>query len=103
MDSENVGGKNRLKWSDITTRPGSKAMLIATVLVMLNQMSGVFAILNYASDIFHKSGSKLSPNLSSVLVQGVQTVGICFVSILVERAGRRVRTFFFAFWLIFVT
>ncbi|KAG4079717.1 hypothetical protein HA402_004422 [Bradysia odoriphaga] len=88
MDSANVDG-NRLKMSDITTRPGSKALLIATVLVMLSQFSGVFAMLNYASDIFKKSGSKLSPNLSSVLVQGVQTVGVCFVTTLVERAGRR--------------
>lgn len=92
VDTVNV--KKHLKMSDLTNRPGSKALVIVTVLVLQNQFSGVFALMNYAADIFKSSGSALSENLSSVIVQSIQTVGTFFVTYLVERSGRRVSFFF---------
>ncbi|XP_037040478.1 facilitated trehalose transporter Tret1-like isoform X2 [Bradysia coprophila] len=80
---------SRLRISDVTTKPGSRAMLIAIVLVLLNQGSGVFTLMNYSAEIFQESGSFLSENLSSVIVQSIQAIGACFVAFLIEKGGRR--------------
>lgn len=81
---------SRLRMSDVTTRPGSTAMLIAVVLVLMNQGSGSFTLMNYSAEIFKQSGSFLSENLSSVVVQAIQAIGTCFVAVLIEKGGRRV-------------
>ncbi|KAG4079556.1 hypothetical protein HA402_006464, partial [Bradysia odoriphaga] len=80
---------SQLRMSDVTTRPGSRAMLIAIVLVLLNQFSGVFTLMNYSAEIFQQSGSLLSENLSSVIVQSIQAIGACFVAVIIEKGGRR--------------
>ncbi|KAG4078589.1 hypothetical protein HA402_003236 [Bradysia odoriphaga] len=80
---------SRLRMSDVTTRPGSRAMLIAIVLVLLNQFSGIFTLMNYSAEIFQQSGSLLSENLSSVIVQSIQAIGACFVAVIIEKGGRR--------------
>lgn len=88
-----VGDANlsRLRLSDVTQRPGSMAMLIAIVLVLLNQGSGAFCLMNYSAEIFQQSGSFLSGNLSAVIVQTIQAIGTCFVAVIIEKGGRRVR------------
>jgi SP family facilitated glucose transporter-like MFS transporter 8 len=46
-------------------------------------------MLNYTSTIFAQSGSSLSPNLSSIIVAGVQIFGSLCSVLLVERTGRK--------------
>lgn len=55
-------------WSDLIKVPGRKALIIGIVLAVLNQLCGCFAMLNYTSLIFEKSGSNLSPNFSAIIV-----------------------------------
>lgn len=52
-------------------------------------MSGVFALLSYASMIFDLAGSTLSPNASAIIVGGIQVVGVYVSTLLVDRAGRK--------------
>lgn len=55
----------------------------------LNQFCGAFAFINYSSSIFEKSGSKLDPNLNSIILGAVQIVGTYASTIFVDIAGRR--------------
>lgn len=82
--------ENSLKWSDFTMNPGKKAMLIGTVLAALNQLSGVFAMLNYTASIFEDAGSNMTPNLSAIVVGVIQLFGSYMSTVLVDRAGRKV-------------
>lgn len=81
----------RLQWSDFTTKPGSRAMIIAMVLGLLCQLCGVPAMLSYTATIFGAAGSATSPNTSAMIVGIVQLMGTCIVSPIIDRYGRRVR------------
>lgn len=83
-----------LKWSDVTTGPGRKAMTIGIVLVLINQFCGCFAMLNYTASIFKEagSGSTMSPNMSAIIVAVIQLLGSYVATNLVDRAGRKVGT-----------
>lgn len=87
----NKQDKSSMKWSDLMTRPARKAMLIGIVLSSLNQLSGCFALLNYAAILFQESGSNLSPNNSTIYVGVVLLVGTIALICLVDRVGRKVK------------
>lgn len=55
----------------------------------LNQFCGVFAMMNFTATIFSESGSNLSPNVSSIIVGGIQIIGSMMPTILVDRLGRK--------------
>lgn len=83
-----------LKWSDFTAKTARKSLGISIAVVVLSQFNGVVAMQNYTAIIFHKSGSKLSPNISTIIVGAIQLLGSILSTNLVDRAGRKV-TFFF--------
>lgn len=89
--------KNSLKWSDLTTGLGRKALTIGIVLAALNQFCGCFAMLNYTANIFKEAGSNMSPNLAAILVGVIQLVGSYAATVLVDRAGRKVNELSFKF------
>lgn len=55
----------------------------------LNQFCGCFAMLTSTATIFSESGSTLSPNISSIIVGGIQIIGSMFPTLLVDRLGRK--------------
>lgn len=55
----------------------------------LNQFCGCFAMMSFTASIFKESGSNLSPNLSSIVVGGIQIIGSMFPPMLVDRLGRK--------------
>lgn len=65
--------------------------MIGLVLVVLNQFSGVFAVLTYSDGLFKDAGSSLSPAVSIIIVSIVQIVGSYVPTLLADRAGRKVR------------
>lgn len=81
---------NSLKWSNFTENPARKAITIGIVLVILNQFSGFFAMLNYTGFIFKEAGSSLSPNVSAIIVAVIQIIGTYIASLFVDRSGRKV-------------
>lgn len=52
-------------------------------------LSGVYALLTYASMIFDEAGSSMSPNVSAIFVGCVQIMGVYTSTMLVDRAGRK--------------
>lgn len=85
--------ENSMKWSDISSRPGRKAMIIGIVLIVLNQFCGCFAILQYTGTIFEEADSSISANDSSIIVGAIQLFGSYIATLLVDRAGRKVLYF----------
>lgn len=58
-------------------------------LMALNQFCGCFGMMTFTATIFEESGSTLSPNVSSIIVGGIQIIGSMFPTILVDRLGRK--------------
>lgn len=87
--------ENSLKWSDFTTGPARKAMLISIVLIVINQLSGCVAMLNYTATIFQGAKSNLSPNFSAMIVGVIELLGSICSLILVDRFGRKVNQYTF--------
>lgn len=63
--------------------------MIGVGLMLLEQFSGVFALLFFVSTIFKYSGSSLSPNESSIIVGVIQLIGAYCSTMFVDKAGRR--------------
>lgn len=82
--------ESKLRWSDFTTTVARKAMVIGLILSALNQLCGVFAMINYTATIFQEAGSDLAPNSSAIVVGAIQLFGAYLSTILVDRAGRKV-------------
>lgn len=57
-----------IEWTELLAllrvNPGKKAMIIGIFLVLLDQLSGSFFLVNYTATIFASSGSVLLPNES---------------------------------------
>ncbi|XP_031623618.1 facilitated trehalose transporter Tret1-like [Contarinia nasturtii] len=75
--------KNVFKWNAI------KAILIGFSLTAINLFSGTFAMINYTANIFKESGSTMDPNVSSIIVAGIQILGVWGSTLLVDRIGRK--------------
>lgn len=86
-----VDNKTSSHCSDSTSRIGRKAMIIATILIDIYTLSGFLAISNYASNIFQDTGSCLSPNTATIIVNLINLIGTCIVIQLVDRLGRKVK------------
>ncbi|KAJ2942925.1 hypothetical protein O0L34_g15115 [Tuta absoluta] len=66
-----------------------KGFYISCVLVLAQQFSGINAVLFYMSTIFTAAGSKLEPDIATIII-GVVLVICCFItSVAVEKLGRK--------------
>ena len=73
-------------------RPGlRRALLIGVVLAVLQQVTGINAILYYAPEIFKRTGEGIGTALMQTVLIGAVNVSFTLVALwLVDRAGRRV-------------
>lgn len=71
------------------TKSARKALIYGICLMALNQFCGCFAMMTATATIFKESGSNLSPNISSIIVGGIQIIGSMFPTLLVDRLGRK--------------
>lgn len=92
---EEESKKKTFKWSDLTTVPVQRAFTIGIVLIILNELSGFAAMLNYTANIFEEAGSNLHPNVSAIVIGVIGVFGTVVATNLVDRAGRKVIIFFF--------
>ncbi|XP_070073501.1 facilitated trehalose transporter Tret1 isoform X2 [Drosophila takahashii] len=83
------GIKDKVTFSDFYNKESGKAFALIIVLLVCNQMSGSFAIYNYASSIFTRLGSRMDPNMCSIYLGVVQLFGLSSAVVLVDRVGRR--------------
>ncbi|XP_050300523.1 facilitated trehalose transporter Tret1-like isoform X1 [Anthonomus grandis grandis] len=66
-----------------------KSFVLALVLIILQQFSGINVIYSYTQLIFEQSGSKLSSDVSSILVGVAQFCTIFITTFGVDRFGRK--------------
>lgn len=71
------------------TPAARRGLLIGIILMMINQFSGCFVLLNYSATIFRDCGSDISPNMSSIIVAFIQICGTYCATILVDKVGRK--------------
>ncbi|XP_064541794.1 facilitated trehalose transporter Tret1-like [Drosophila montana] len=75
---------------DFLTRPALKAYCSAVVLLIVNQFSGLFAMVNYMSDIFALSGTSMDPDTCTIIIGIVQIMGTYATTLLCDIWGRRI-------------
>lgn len=66
-----------------------KGISIGIVLISVNQLSGLFAFLNYTANIFIEAGSAFSPNTSAVIVGVLLFVGSLVSLTIVDKFSRK--------------
>lgn len=66
-----------------------KIFALNFTLLVCNQLSGSFAFFNYTSHIFNELETQMAANTCTIIVGGVQVLGIICAVILVDRVGRR--------------
>ncbi|XP_068151822.1 facilitated trehalose transporter Tret1-like isoform X2 [Drosophila tropicalis] len=81
--------KDGLTLRDFCTPAAVKAYGIGLVLIMTNQFSCLFPMINYMSDIFAQSGSAMDPNFCSIIIGAVQILGTYGTTLLCDICGRK--------------
>ncbi|XP_023296254.1 facilitated trehalose transporter Tret1-like [Lucilia cuprina] len=79
-----------LSYRDFLTKPAVKSIITAAVLLFVNQFSGIFAFVNYMSNIFADSGSAMDPNTSTIIMGTLQIAGTYAATLLVDTYGRKI-------------
>lgn len=64
-------------------------MFIGIILISVNQLSGLFAFLNYTAETILESGSVFNPNASAVIVGALLFAGSLFSITIVDKFSRR--------------
>ncbi|XP_013188091.2 facilitated trehalose transporter Tret1 [Amyelois transitella] len=77
-------------WKDLLTIKGNRfALFIVLTLSILQQMSGVVAVLFFATTIFDLVGS-VEPNLATIIIGITQLVSSCLTLLFVDTSGRKI-------------
>lgn len=58
-------------------------------LVIINQGTGGFVMINYTASIFESSGSDFDPHMSSIILAVMQILGIIISCLMVDHFGRK--------------
>lgn len=66
-----------------------RPLLLATFLMLLQQLSGIRVVTSYMVGIFRRAGTTLDANTCSMVTAGVQVLGTMLAAATVERCGRR--------------
>ncbi|XP_055317544.1 facilitated trehalose transporter Tret1-like [Sitodiplosis mosellana] len=74
-----------LTMSDFFNQP----FAIGCIIMVAHEFCGGFTMCSYAGMIFAKSGSKMSPGISSIIVGVIQFIGTYVSSLLIDRLGRK--------------
>ncbi|EDW03499.1 facilitated trehalose transporter Tret1 [Drosophila grimshawi] len=74
---------------DFFTREAIKGYGMAAVIIIANQFSALFVMINYMSDIFANSGSTMDPNTSTIIIGSVQILGAFVGTVLYDIFGRK--------------
>lgn len=84
--------KTGFKWSDLKVAPAPRAIFIGAIMGAISQLTGCYALLNYAATVFEDSGSHLSSNESAIIVGAITLIGSMISTYFVDRVGRKVYT-----------
>ncbi|CAK1601950.1 unnamed protein product [Parnassius mnemosyne] len=85
-ESDLVGGN---LFRQLFTKKYIPAVLISLGLMFFQQLSGINAVIFYASAIFKSAGSTIDENVSSVIIGVVNFVSTFIATVLIDRLGRK--------------
>ncbi|KAL7288117.1 facilitated trehalose transporter Tret1 [Trichogramma pretiosum] len=74
----------------IRSRAAIRGLVIGFGLMFIQQLSGVNAIIFYASKIFASASEDISASTSTIIVGVIQVVAVFISTLIVDRAGRRI-------------
>lgn len=86
-ESDRAGGNS---FGLLFSRKYLPAVLISLGLMLFQQLTGINAVVFYASKIFIMSGSTIDENLSSVIIGIVNFVSTFLATVVIDRLGRKV-------------
>ncbi|XP_075985592.1 facilitated trehalose transporter Tret1-like [Anticarsia gemmatalis] len=66
------------------------ALRMTLVLMAMQTLSGCFALMNYAADVFERAGTQWSPNTLALFVGSLQLAGSFFTTVSIEKFGRKI-------------
>lgn len=91
---ENAQGKR--KWLELFQRSNRRALLIIIPLYIIEQASGVIAVILNATAIFKLAGSSIEPAVATMIVGVTNLTGSLISPFVVDRYGRKVLLLFSA-------
>ncbi|XP_059055825.1 facilitated trehalose transporter Tret1-like [Achroia grisella] len=65
------------------------ALRVTLVLMGMQTLSGCFALMNYAADVFRRAGTEWSPNTLALFMGSLQLAGSFFTTMSIEKFGRK--------------
>ncbi|RZC43308.1 uncharacterized protein BDFB_003458, partial [Asbolus verrucosus] len=74
----------------IKTKASRKGLAIALVAVFLQQFTGISAVTFYLQTIFDATESKISPEISTIIIGTIQTCTAIFTSSVIDKFGRKI-------------
>ncbi|KAM3959815.1 facilitated trehalose transporter Tret1 [Aphomia sociella] len=77
-----------------TDKSNRRAIFITLTLNILQQMSGIVAVLFFATTIFELAGSSIDPNVATIIIGLTQLVSSCIAPFVVEKGGRKLLLLF---------
>ncbi|XP_068626589.1 facilitated trehalose transporter Tret1-like [Battus philenor] len=78
------------QFKQLFTKKYVPAVLISLGLMFFQQLSGINAVIFYASNIFESAGSTIDPKLSSVIIGIVNFMSTFIATVLIDRLGRKI-------------
>jgi len=72
-----------------STTPAKRGLIIGLGVMAFQQLSGVNSVIFYTTKIFADAGSKLNPNIETIIVGVVAVVCTYISTLVVDRMGRR--------------
>ncbi|KAJ8710068.1 hypothetical protein PYW07_009434 [Mythimna separata] len=76
--------------SVVRDRTTFAALRMTLVLMAMQTLSGCFALMNYAADVFHRAGTEWSPNTLALAMGSLQLAGSFFTTVSIEKFGRKI-------------
>ncbi|XP_045780285.1 uncharacterized protein LOC123877526 [Maniola jurtina] len=89
-NKEFIETTDKQDWKELfSIRSNRKAFLITVIINILQNCSGLLAVINFSASIFEMAGSSIKSNISMVIIVGFQLVGSIITPFFIERAGRK--------------
>ncbi|OTF73799.1 Facilitated trehalose transporter Tret1-like protein [Euroglyphus maynei] len=78
------------KFSSYSRRPHLMPFILALLLMLFQQFSGINAVMFYATSIFAEAGSSIEPKYATIIIGVAQVIATGIGSLLVDRLGRKI-------------
>ena len=87
---ENYVSFKTFAWTTLFETVNLRPLIVALVLMLGQQLSGVNAVIFFSVTIFNAAKTQLDSLLENIIVGGVQVVATALAAVLIDRLGRRV-------------